>query len=205
MVRAMATLEKAGLNEGAAGNLSVRLEDGFLVTPSGVKGPALGADMMVRMDADGAHVAGANPPSSEWRIHRAVYAAYADTHAVVHTHSPHATALACLHRSIPAFHYTVALAGADAIPCTPYATFGSEALAKVVVEGLAASRACLLANHGVVACAADLDGAVALAAHVEYLARVYLIAIAAGDPVLLDDAEMARVRAGIAAYAGRGG
>lgn len=204
MARAMEALSKAGLNQGAAGNLSVRLDDGFLITPSGVKGARLTAELMVRMrhagesQLDGGD--GASRPSSEWRIHAAVYAVYAPIGAVVHTHSPCATALACLRRGIPAFHYTVALAGAAEIPCTAYATFGSESLSELVVAALAASRACLLANHGVVACGRDLDAAVALAAHVEYLARVYLIASRAGEPALLDDEEMARVIEKIAAY-----
>ena len=203
MVDAMGDLERSGLNQGAAGNLSVRLADGFLITPSGVKGDRLGARMMVRMGAHGEHGRGGHRPSSEWRIHSAVYAAFPRARAVVHTHSPYATALACLRRGIPAFHYTIALAG-GAISCTDYATFGSEALARLVVDALASSRACLLANHGVVAYGEDLDDAVSLAAHVEYLARVYLIALQTGEPALLDDAEMERVTRRIASYASGG-
>lgn len=205
MLRAMARLEETGLNEGSAGNLSVRLPDGFLITPTGSKGPRLAAGMMVRMGPGGRFDEAGPRPSSEWRIHDAVYAAYPGAGAVVHTHSPHATALACLGRGIPAFHYTVALAGGTAIPCAPYATFGGETLSRVVVAALADTSACLLANHGVITYGGDLDAAVALAAHVEYLARVYLIALQAGAPVLLDETEMRRVMDRISTHTPRPG
>ncbi len=132
-------------------------------------------------------------PSSEWRFHRDIYAVRPEFAAIVHTHSPHATALACHGRGIPAFHYMVAVAGGADIRCAPYATFGTQALSDYAVAALAGRRACLLAHHGVVACGQSLDQALALAIEVEHLARVYLAALALGEPPRLDAAEMERV------------
>lgn len=190
---AMLRLEATGLNTGAAGNLSVRVEDGFIVTPSGVPPRALGPGQLVRLDADGRARRADARPSSEWRFHRDIYGARADAGAVVHTHSPHATALACLHRDIPAFHYMVAVAGGNSIRCAPYATFGTQALSDAALAALEGRRACLLANHGQLALGATLDQALDLAIEVESLARQYALSLAIGEPMLLDAAEMERV------------
>jgi L-fuculose-phosphate aldolase len=179
----------------------VRTDDGMLVTPTGIAAGDLDAPSMVAMDLDGAPAAAQLAPSSEWRFHAAVYRARPDVGAVVHAHPPNATALACSRRAIPAFHYTVALSGAASIPCARYATFGSGELAGAVVQALGASgRACLMANHGMLAAGPDLDAALALAMEVEYLARVYLLALQAGPPVVLDEEEMARVLERIRGY-----
>jgi L-fuculose-phosphate aldolase len=126
-------------------------------------------------------------------MHAAIYRARVDVHAIVHTHSPHATALACAGRGIPPFHYMIALAGGD-IRCMPYATFGTAELAQSAVRGLEGRRACLLANHGVMAVGSTLARAHAVAVEVENLAREYLLLLGAGlEPRLLDDAELDRV------------
>lgn len=181
-----------GLNSGSAGNLSLRLGEGFLITPSGLPNETLGPEQMVRMDMDG-HYRGSLKPSSEWRIHRDIYRARPEAGAVVHAHSPHAVSLACLRRPIPPFHYMVAAAGGRDIPCADYATFGTEALSKAVLAALDGRRACLMANHGQVAVGADLEAALALAVEVEALAAQYWRASLMGEPVLLDDAEMDEV------------
>jgi L-fuculose-phosphate aldolase len=116
-----------------------------------------------------------------------------DAGAVVHAHSPYATALSCLREGIPPFHYMVAVAGGTDIRCADYATFGTEALSERMLDALEGRRACLLANHGIVAFGASLEGAFALAVEVETLARQYALARALGDPVLLSEAEMAEV------------
>lgn len=190
---AMLRLELTGLNTGTAGNLSVRVDDGFLVTPSGVPPRALSPGRVVRLDHDGRAAAPGARPSSEWRIHRDLYAARPDTAAIVHTHSPYATALACAHRPIPAFHYMVAVAGGDSVRCAPYATFGTQALSDAALAALDGRRACLLANHGQLALGTTLEAAVALAVEVESLARQYALTLAIGEPVLLDETEMKRV------------
>lgn len=183
---------RQGLNPGASGNVSVRCGDGFLVTPSGLPNEALDADQMVFVSLDGtAH--GTLKPSSEWRIHRDLYHAHPEFAAVVHAHSPYAVSLACLRRDIPPFHYMVAAAGGRDIRCAAYATFGTQALSDAVLAALDGRRACLMANHGQVAAGASLGAALALALEVEALCAQYWRASLMGEPVLLDDAEMAVV------------
>lgn len=180
---------RKGLNPGASGNLSVRLGCGFLVTPSGLPNETLTAEQMVRVDMDGNWV-GALRPSSEWRIHRDIYRTRPDASAVVHAHSPHAVSLACLRQDIPPFHYMVAAAGGRDIRCAAYATFGTQALSEHVLAALQDRRACLMANHGLVAVGGNLESALALALEVEDLCAQYWRAKLMGEPVLLDDAEM---------------
>jgi ribulose-5-phosphate 4-epimerase/fuculose-1-phosphate aldolase len=181
------------LNRGTAGNLSTRDGDGCLITPSGVKPDALANEAIVALDADGAARIPGQRPSSEWRFHHAIYASRPDALAVVHVHSPHATALACLRRPLPAFHYMVAVAGGPDIRCAPYATFGSQALARAAIAALDGRFACLLANHGMITLGRDVSGAIDLAIEVEELARQYLLALTVGEPVILPTAEMQTV------------
>ena len=192
LVDAARALHAGGMNIGTAGNLSLREGDGMLITPSALPYPLMQAEDIVAVDKDG-QAQGRHRPSSEWRIHFEVYRRHAEAGAVVHTHSSHATALACLERGIPAFHYEVALAGGPDIRCADYATFGGEALARNVAAALEGRRACLVAHHGVVCLGRDLDAALELAQKVEQLAQMYLLCLQHGEPPLLDDAEMARV------------
>ena len=196
-------MNAAGINRAKAGNVSARWRaggfDGFLITPTGVAYDRLSPDDIVAVAEDG-QARGRLAPSSEWRFHRDVYAARPDAHAIVHTHAPFCTTLACLGRGIPAFHYMVAVAGGRDIRCAPYATFGSQELADAAVAALAGRRACLLANHGMIAIGADLDRALGLAIEVESLAETYWRAMQIGEPVLLDDDEMDRVLARFATY-----
>jgi L-fuculose-phosphate aldolase len=193
VVAAARRLEALGLNQGTAGNVGLRVDDGLLVTPSGLAPADLGADQIVRMSASGEVAPGQLAPTSEWRLHAAVLAARPDVSAVVHTHSPEATAVACLRRALPAVHYVIARAGGTVVPCATYATYGTAELAANVVAALGRGAACLMANHGVLTVGASLDAAVALAADVEWLAGVYRRAIALGEPVVLADDEVARV------------
>ncbi len=186
-------LDGAGLMPNKSGNVSCRAPGGFLITPSGVPYGQLDAGQVVELTADGNAVESGLRPSSEWRMHGAIYAQRPEVAAVVHTHSPRATALSCARLGIPAFHYMIALAGGS-IRCMPYATFGTEELAGNAVCGLDGRRAVLLANHGVVAVGASLREAHSVAFEVENLALQYLELRAAGlEPVVLDDAELARV------------
>ena len=191
LLKAARALHRTG-NVGTSGNLSVRRDEGMLITPSGVPYDELALEDLVAVDADGS-ARGALRPSSEWRFHQAIYAAREEAGAVVHCHAPHATALACLGRSIPAFHYEVAFAGGKDIPCASYATFGSEALSDNVIEALEGRRACLMAHHGLVCFHDDLPKALHLAETVEQLARVYGLCLTLGEPATLEDEEMARV------------
>ena len=181
-----------GLNRGTSGNVSARSLEGFLITPSGRDMTELAAVDMAPVDMEGRAPEGLKP-SSEWRFHRDIYAAFPEAGAIVHAHSPFAVALACLRRDIPAFHYMVAMAGGVDIRCARYATFGTQALSDAVLEALRDRRACLMANHGLVAWGRDLACALALAVEVEALCGQYLRCLQAGEPVLLSDAEMAEV------------
>jgi L-fuculose-phosphate aldolase len=193
-------LDEAGLMPNKSGNVSCRTTDGMLITPSGVPYCQLDPGQIVAVLSDGTPAASGLRPSSEWRMHAAIYAGRAEVAAIVHTHSPRATALACAGVGIPAFHYMIALAGGD-IRCMPYATFGTEELAERAVRGLEGRRATLLANHGVVAVGPSLRAAHSVASEVENLATQFLELRAAGlDPVTLSEAELARVIAKFADY-----
>jgi L-fuculose-phosphate aldolase len=195
-----------GINQGTSGNVSARIAGGLMITPSGMDYDAMTPADLVEMDFDGAWRCGRTErrPSSEWRFHLDILRARPEFGAVVHSHATNATALACLGREIPAFHYMVAVAGGDSIRCAPYATFGSAALSKHALKALAGRRACLLANHGLIAAGADLAAALALAVEVETLAAQYGRALQLGRPKLLTKAEMTRVLAKFEAGYGYG-
>jgi L-fuculose-phosphate aldolase len=185
-------MNQAGINQGKSGNASARIQDGFLVTPTGIPYDALTPDDIVAMRFDGSHQ-GTRLPSSEWRFHRDILAARPEINAIVHTHANYATTLACLGRSIPPFHYMIAKAGGHDIRLAPYAIFGSQELSDHAVAALEDRLACLLANHGMITLGESLAKALDLAIEVEALSRQYCQALQIGDPILLDDAEMARV------------
>lgn len=201
IVAAAQRLDAAGMMPSKSGNLSVRHGAGFLITPAALPYAAMTPADIVAVDAQGTPTADAlHRPSSEWRLHAAIYAARPEVGAVVHTHSPRATALSCTRRGIPAFHYMVLLAGGP-LRCAKHATFGTAELARECVKALADRRAVLLANHGAVAVGANLAAAVTLAFEVENLAGQYLDLRAAGlKPVLLTKKELAEAAAQFADY-----
>ena len=180
------------INQGTSGNVSTRIEKGFLITPSAMAYNAMLPDHIVELDFHGNHQS-SQRPSSEWRLHRDIYSHYSEAQAIIHTHSTFCTALACLHRSIPAFHYMVAVAGGVDIRCAEYATFGTQALAENIIAALEDRRACLMANHGMICYGRDLDHALFLASEVETLAKQYWHACQLGTPTLLADEEMRQV------------
>jgi L-fuculose-phosphate aldolase len=197
IVAAAQRLDALALNRGSTGNLSARdtaRGDGsFWITPTGMPADELSPAALVRLAADGRVLEGEWAPSSEWPFHRAIYASRPDLGAVVHLHSPHATALACLRRPLPAFHYMVAIAGGDGVPCTPYHLFGTEALSQAVADAHRERHASLMANHGLVAGGHDLAHALKVALEIEALCGIYLQALSVGEPALLDAAQMAEV------------
>jgi L-fuculose-phosphate aldolase len=193
VVAACRELARSGLTHGTSGNVSLRRDARrFFVSPTGMPYESLEPADIALVDIEGRWF-GPRRPSSEWRFHRDILRARTDVGAIVHTHSRHATALACTGRGIPAFHYMVAVAGGSEIRCAPYFTFGSQQLSDAAVAALAERKACLLANHGVIAVASDLSAALALAGEVENLAAQYAAALALGEVRVLDDAEMQRV------------
>ena len=206
MVEICLAMNRAGINQGASGNLSVRVADGFLVTPSSLPYDEMRPRDIVHMAFDGTY-GGDRPPSSEWRIHRDVLAARPDVDVVLHAHPTFATALAVHGRGIPSFHYMVALAGGDSIRCAPYATFGTQALSDHALAALDGRLACLLANHGMVVLGRTPKAALALAVEVETLARQYVFALGLGQPAILPPDEIDRVARKMRAmrYASAGG
>jgi L-fuculose-phosphate aldolase len=178
-----------GINRGKSGNVSARIDTGFLITPSGMPYAEIAPDDIVAMGLGGS-ADGRRRPSSEWRFHRDIYASRGDVDAVVHTHSPFATTLACLDRGIPPFHYMVAVAGGADIRCAPYATFGTQQLSDHALHALTGRRACLLAHHGMIAVGASLKTALALAVEVETLAEMYWRALQIGEPANLSSDEL---------------
>ena len=192
MLAAALQLDAVGLNRGSTGNLSVRVGDQWLVTPSGIAAQDLSPQSMVHMDFNG-EPTGPGKPSSEWRFHRDILVSRTDVGAIVHTHSRFATAFACLHREIPAFHYMVAIAGGDNIRCAPYALFGTQDLSDHAIEALCDRKACLLGNHGLIALGADLKKAVAVAIEVESLCEQYWTALQLGEPTILSLEQMQAV------------
>ncbi|MDK9780731.1 L-fuculose-phosphate aldolase [Vibrio sp. B172a] len=183
-------MTRLGLNQGTAGNVSVRFDNGMLITPTGIPYEKLTPNHIVYVAEDGSFEEG-KLPSSEWLFHLTCYKKRDDVNAVVHNHAIHCAAVSILNKPIPAIHYMVAASGTTEIPCVPYATFGSAKLAQYVEDGISKSKAILLQHHGLIAGEANLEKALWLAHEVEVLADLYLktLAITTDVPVL-DDASM---------------
>jgi L-fuculose-phosphate aldolase len=186
-------MAETALSPGRSGNMSIRLPGGMLITPTGMPYRTIAAADIVEVLADGSVPAGQRAPSSEWQMHLDIYASRADAEAIVHTHSLNATALSCLRRDIPAFHYMVAAFGGDRVVCAPYATYGTEALARHALKALGRRQACLLANHGAIVLGRDIAQAFERAQELEALAAQYLIALQAGRPHILGSRDMKQV------------
>lgn len=195
VIDACLAMNRLGVNQGASGNASLRLDaDRLLITPSGMAYERMTPADIVEMRLDGSWTAApSRRPSSEWRFHRDILAARPDAGAVLHAHSTFATALAVHQRGIPPFHYMVALAGGEDIRCAPYATFGTQELSNGALAALEGRDACLLGHHGMITLGASLDKALALAVEVETLARQYIHALALGEPPRLSSEEIAAV------------
>jgi L-fuculose-phosphate aldolase len=179
-----------GLGVGTSGNLSARSENGFIVTPTGVAYDELTPDSLVEMNEAGEVIGGEMKPSSEWRFHKDIYLHRKEAGAIVHVHSPFATAIACNRQTIPSFHYMVAIAGGDSIRCAEYATFGTAELSEHVVQAIKDRKACLLANHGQIAFDKDVPSAFKMAQEIEELAKQYYYSSQLGETVILDREEM---------------
>ena len=192
LVAAYRRLSDEGLLQLSSGNLSLRASDRILITPTGASRDIAPAEIVL-IDHGGA-TEGDGVPSSEWAMHAAIYAGRPDAMAVVHTHGDACTALSCLRRPLPAFHYMIAAFGGDDVPCTGFAPFGSEELARLATDALRDRTACLLANHGMICFGASMKKAAEAAIKLELLARQYILALQAGSPVLLSAEEMAETR-----------
>ncbi len=199
LVRITNKLDALNLNRGTSGNLSARLGEGFLITPSG-----FGAEGLTEDDIVFVHLSGKSEgrwqPSSEWLFHRDIYAQRPEFAAIIHTHSTAATALACLRRDIPPFHYMLALLGGDSLRCASYATFGTQALSDNALIALRERKACLLANHGMIAAGKNLAEALKNTVEVENLSEMYLRTLQVGEPVLLSAEEFGDAQSRFASY-----
>ncbi len=198
IVEASKRLVSTGMNRGSCGNVSMRSETmqngsgSFLITPSGTDPEKMTPDSICLMNMSG-ETAGNGKPSSEWRMHRDIYHARSDIHAVVHTHSPFATTLACMQLEVPPFHYMIAVTGGNTIPCAPYALFGSQELSDSALDCLENRYACLLAHHGMLALGHSLDHAMAIAIEVESLCEQYWRILQTGHLKILSDKQMSAV------------
>ena len=190
LIAACRRMNAVGLNQGTSGNASIRVEQGLLITPSGLDYDKTTPKDIVTVDLDGKVLRGHRNPSSEWHFHCRVMAARPEAGALLHTHSINATTLACLGRGIPPFHYMVAVCGGRDVRCAPYATFGTEKLADEVLKALDGRLACLMANHGMIVLGRDIEDAFKRAVEVEALATQYLKALAVGKPQLLTMSDM---------------
>jgi len=199
IIDACLRMNQLGINQGTSGNISLRHEDGMLITPTSVAYEDMKPAQIVYMKLDGSFDP-AQRPSSEWRFHLDILRARPEVNAVVHAHPPYATILAIMGLEIPAVHYMVACAGGDNIRCAPYATFGSQELSDRAVKALQDRLACLLAHHGMIAVGASLTKAMWLAVEVETLARQYHGCLQIGTPPLLSKAEIENVLGRIAGY-----
>ena len=199
IVRTCLRMVELGINQGTSGNVSARLGSRFLITPSGIPYEEMTPDQIAVMDVDGRYH-GPCVPTTEWRIHRAIMRDRPAAGVVIHTHSMFATTIACLRREIPALHYYVAVGGGPTIRCASYATYGTQELADNVLAALAARDACLLANHGLVVLGATLPETLRRTFDVEMLARQYVYALQIGEPRILPDDEIERVRRKMRTY-----
>lgn len=194
LTRSYRYLDAHHLTDLASGNISCRFGNGALISPTGATADTIGPDSFVEVDGEGIP-SGPGRPSSETAMHLAIYRRAPHAQAIVHTHADHCVALACCDRAIPGFHYLVGGFGGDDIPCVAYSTFGSEDLADGAAEALTRRSACLLANHGAICHGADIEAATIRAHRLEITARQYLLALQAGQPRLLTEADWESYRA----------
>lgn len=192
-------MNAARINQGTSGNVSARTEEGFLVTASGIAYDEMEPEHVVEMDLDQGY-RGDVLPSTEWRMHHDIYRARPEAGAIVHVHSIHATALSCLRKEVPAFHYMIGVTGGASLRVTDYAEFGTQALSDAMLKAMKDRRACLLANHGQIVFGPTLAKALWLAIEVETLCHQYLAALQAGEPIVLSDEQMKPVLARFKSY-----
>ena len=186
-------LVELGLNKGTSGNCSVRSgQSYFLITPSGIPVEEITSQSIVSMNISGV-VEGSGVPSSEWRFHRDIYLARSEVNAIIHVHSPFATAFSCMGNDLPPFHYMIAVAGGESVRCAPYQLFGTQELSDVAITALLNRKACFLANHGMISVGESLDKALAIAIEVESLCEQYIYASQLGKPNILSDSQMKEV------------
>ncbi|MDE2445610.1 MAG: class II aldolase/adducin family protein [Alphaproteobacteria bacterium] len=195
IIEASRESNRNGLNQGTSGNISVRTDEGVVITPTSRAYETMKPEDLALLPLGGAYGAYTGPykPSSEWRFHSDIYAARSDVNAIVHVHATYATVLSMLRKDIPACHYMIAAFGGPTIRCADYAIFGSKELSDAVVKALEGRLGCIMGTHGMIAVGKTLDHAMWLAVELENLAKQYYLALQIGEPVILADEEIARV------------
>ena len=204
VIRTCLMMNAMGINQGTSGNVSVRCDAGFLVTASGVPYDKMKPEHIVEMDLDGGY-RGDFLPSTEWRMHYDIFKHRPEAKAIVHVHSTYATALACLRKDIPAFHYMIGVTGGASLRCSGYAEFGTQALSDTMLKAMEGRTGCLLANHGQICFGPNLDKALWLAGEIESLCHQYWAALQAGAPSILTETEMKTVLARFKSYGKQAG
>lgn len=192
LIQTVLKMNQIGINQGTSGNAAVRVNDGFLITPSGMAYDEITPDDVVFKHVDGHFESpnGLRKPSSEWRFHEDIFSARPEVNAVVHTHGKSVMTIACLQKDVPPFHYMIGVIGGDSIRCAPYQTFATQALSDVAITALNGRKACLLANHGQIALGGSLKQALSMAQEVETLCEVYWRTLIAGGGVILEKEQM---------------
>ena len=186
LMQAIRKLSRRGILDASSGNISLRTDDQrIFVTPSGIDYDDMEPSDLVEIALSDAVVEGNYPPSSEWPLHREIYKVRVDAEMVIHSHAPFATTMACLERSIPPFHYMVALSGGVNIPCLPYRPIGGEELAQEIATTLSSRHACLMGHHGMVVVGESIEKAIWRAKELENVCEQYWRAIQIREPALL--------------------
>ena len=199
IIDAALELEKKGLNQCMAGNISVRWKSGMLITPSGMEYNKLVVDDIVYVDENFKSY-GKRRASIEAPFHMGILKNKDDVNTIVHTHAPYGTALSILGKSIPCYHYMIAFFGGDNIKCSKFELPGSYALAKEAAKVLKNRKACLLANHGIIVTGSNINQALHLAEELEVLCKQITIAKINGSPKLVSKSNMKKVLEAIKSY-----
>jgi L-fuculose-phosphate aldolase len=192
VIKTCLAMNEEGINQGTSGNVSVRTDEGYLITASGIPYKKMKPEHVVEMDIEGGY-RGDYYPSTEWRMHLDIFKARPEAQAIVHVHSPYATAMACLRRDIPSFHYMIGVAGGPSLRVSDYAEFGTQELSDTMLKAMEGRKACLLANHGQICFGPSLEKALWLAVEIEALCHQYWAASLFGKPVILGEPEMTSV------------
>jgi L-fuculose-phosphate aldolase len=189
-------MNSTGLNQGTSGNVSIRTDEGVLITPSSLPYEDMTPADVILLPGDGlsGEAIGPHRPSSEWRFHAAIYKDRADIHSVVHSHSTYATAMSMLRRDIPSVHYMIGIFGGDSVRCADYAHYGSQSLSDNALAALKDRTGCLLGTHGMIACGGDLKQALWRAGELEALCQQYHLACSIGEPYVLTSKQVEEVR-----------
>lgn len=192
IIKSSKELEEKNLNIGSEGNVSIRSEKGFYISPSALHPNKLKISDIPYISFEGKQIGG-KKPSSEWMMHLLIYRERSDIKAITHSHSMWSTSLSCLRKKIPSFHYMVAEFGGNDIKCSKYATFGTNLLAKNVLLALNERKGCLMANHGQLTTGKSIEESISLCESLEKLSKQYFLCKLAGQVKLLNKKEMKEV------------